>query len=76
MVCRICKGEIRGRYYALRTGATHRDCRRMQTRGLLRTGGVAVAKDSTGLPCNGCGDLIEGPHAHRRGNPYHRECLL
>lgn len=56
----------------------HRECFRMQTRGLLNAGIDSKRTDSTGKRCGGCNTVIESgdPHAHRSGVPYHRECLL
>ena len=76
--CRICNTPIsrEKQGYKLRDGSTHKECRRMQNKGLLATGGVFKPIDSTGKNCHGCGGVIDSPHAHRSGNPYHRECLV
>jgi hypothetical protein len=56
----------------------HRECRSMQTRGLLFAGHDSTPIDSSGKTCRGCNTTIEvgDAHAHRSGNPYHRECLI
>lgn len=56
----------------------HRDCYRMQNKGLFSTGPRRTLKDSTGQSCSGCGSIIEpgDKHAHRNGFPYHKECLI
>jgi hypothetical protein len=55
----------------------HRECFSMQRRGLLNAGSDRPQHDSTGRRCCGCNSLIESGerHAHRNGQPYHKECL-
>lgn len=74
--CGICNTDVLNMSKRLRTGIYHRECLSMQDKGLLRTGGEFRPKDSTGKPCGGCRQEIDGPHAHRSGVPFHRECLL
>jgi hypothetical protein len=90
--CKICGRHtsnafvVKGRAYTDAEGRTkraadtiyHRECYRMQAKGLLSTGPQRAVKDSTGKRCGGCNTIIEAgdKHAHRRGVPYHRECLL
>ena len=52
-----------------------RQCRRMQNKGLLNAGADRKPQDSTGKPCAWCNAPISGPHAHKAGKPYHRECI-
>ena len=72
--CRICSTEGT-KLVALKAGTYHRECLRMQKKGLLYTGPPPKIKDSTGQPCTRCRDTIDSPHAHKAGKPYHRECL-
>lgn len=74
MICQICKTDT-GKVIRRKTGPVHAECSRMMTKGYLYTGYHKRPKDSTGDICRGCGDVISGPHAHRKGVPYHRECL-
>lgn len=74
-MCGICKTPVRKGGVVVKTGRYHRECLRMQAKGLLRTPAPHRRQDSTGKACGGCGATIEGPHAHRWGKPYHRECL-
>jgi hypothetical protein len=74
--CRICNTDVTMKGRTLKTGTYHRECLSMQQKGLLRTGNHPKPMDSTGKPCAGCNELIDGSHAHRQGRPYHRECLF
>lgn len=73
MPCGIC--HTPGHLTVTPAGRYHRECLRMQRKGLLWTGTPRPHKDSTGQPCQGCGGIIDGQHAHRGGRPFHRECL-
>jgi hypothetical protein len=76
---------VRGKAFTDSDGVLHqgkvvtydRECLKMQTKGLLNAGADRPVKDSTGEPCRGCNQTIEpgDKHAHRHGNPFHRECL-
>lgn len=56
----------------------HRECYRMQNKGLLSTGADKPKQNSVGKPCGGCNQTIEDGdnYAHRQGKPFHRECLF
>lgn len=71
MTCRICNTPLEDA-----SKRAHSECVRMQRKGLLFTGYYAPPKSSIGERCQGCGGFIEADHAHRQGQPYHRECLL
>jgi hypothetical protein len=91
-ICQICQRKttnalvVRGKWYTDADGQRqkaadalyHRECYRMQNRGLFQTGPVRPVKDSIGKPCGGCNQTIEpdDKHAHRNGVPYHKECLF
>lgn len=55
-----------------------RSCHRMMRKGLLNAGHDRPSTDSTGKVCRGCNTVIEegDKHAHRQGQPFHRECLF
>lgn len=89
--CRICGKRarnplvVKGRWYVDNDGERrraadsvyHRECHSMQRRGLLFAGHDGPVRDSAGSACRGCNQTIEhgDKHAHRNGNPYHKECL-
>jgi hypothetical protein len=74
-VCGICSTPIESQTQMRLS--VHRECKRMQDRGLLFSGFDSRVKDSTGARCGGCNSIIAAgeKHAHRRGTPFHRECL-
>lgn len=90
--CKICGKRtmnalvVKGKTYTDQNGDRkraadtlyHRECYSMQRRGLLNAGTDKPKQNSTGKPCGGCNQTIDADdnYAHRKGVPYHRECLL
>ena len=91
-VCGICGKQahhaivVRGKAFVDGYGVSrfakdstyHRDCYRMQRKGLLFAGYDKPPKNSVGKRCAGCNTVIDDDdrHAHRNGAPYHKECLF
>ena len=71
--CNICSGVIR-KGYDTKVGTYHKDCLRMQRKGLLYSGYTARFRNSTGSNCAACGQIISSDHFHKAGQPYHKEC--
>ena len=77
----VVKGKAYTDQYGVRRKSAdvvyHRECYSMQNRGLLRSGYDIPARSSVGKPCAGCDSVIEpgDKHAHRQGQPFHKECL-
>ena len=89
--CSICRKRtsnalvVRGKTYIDADGTKkkaddalyHRECYKMQNKGLLNAGRDSTPQVSIGKHCGGCNSVIEDgdKYAHRNGIPYHRECL-